>query len=122
MTTITIIVAINIILLAILYQSRKKRNDNDFLYFFGIIKAEWEAKYSIITVWFFYDGKKLEADLLVSKSDDDTVYLDIDAVYDKGEEIELSPLSLQYLNDRLTDVEIIDKYVDLLHTDIINEI
>jgi len=122
MTTITIIVAINIILLAILYQSRKKRNDNDFLYFFGIIKAEWEAKYSIITVWFFYDGKKLEADLLVSKSDDDTVYLDIHAVYDKGEEIELSPLSLQYLNDRLTDVEIIDKYVDLLHTDIINEI
>jgi len=122
MTTITIIVAINIILLAILYQSRKKRNDNDFLYFFGIIKAEWEAKYSIINVWFFYDGKKLEADLLVSKSDDDTVYLDIHAVYDKGEEIELSPLSRQYLNDRLTDVEIIDKYVDILHTDIINEI
>jgi len=122
MTHILIPLAISIIIAYLLYRGRDERLIYDELYRFGIIKAEWQEYYSIITVHCIYDSKRIEVDLNIYKDLENNVYAEIDAIYEGMEEIKMIGDSYKFLSNQLTDVDILDKYINILYTDIINEI
>jgi len=122
MTHILIPLAISIIIAYLLYRGRDERLIYNELYRFGIIKAEWQEPYEIITVHCHYDSKRIEVDLNIYKDSENNVYAEIAAIYEGMEEIKMIGDSYKFLSNQLTDVDILDKYSNILSTDVINEI